>query len=103
LCSCEIPAQPIVSFLFDLEVKLTPPAARSGAALAVAIVRRSGTLDLTSPLASQLFLCQVNDAAPLDTMLSYVRHCFLPVSRSLLSADSLRGDGPNSANAGLFD
>ena len=52
-------------------------------------------LDANAALATQVFVCQVNSATPFDAMLAYVRHCFLPVSRSL-------GVDQNATNAGYY-
>jgi hypothetical protein len=52
-------------FSFDVEIKSI--ADKPG--LAVFVFRHSGQLNLTIPIAAQVFVCQVNDAAPLGLLI----------------------------------
>jgi hypothetical protein len=63
-----VPA-PAVTFTFDVEMR----SAGGKGGVSVAIVRRRGQLDPAVSLSSQIFICQVNDAAPLG-MFFYSLH-----------------------------
>ena len=53
------------SFSFDLEIKSSGGSGAGKGGMAIAIMRRSGQLDASTTMAAQVFVCQVNDAAPL--------------------------------------
>jgi hypothetical protein len=57
--------------VFDLDMR--SGGARGAGNLSIAIVRRSGQLDPSQPLANQIFVCQVNDSSPLG---QFVQVCF---------------------------
>ena len=66
---------PAVTFTFDVEMK----SAGGKGGVSVAIVRRRGQLDPAVSLSSQIFICQVNDAAPLGM------YVFLFTARAIYS------------------
>lgn len=52
----------------------------------VAFIKAVPTLDLSSsPLSSQLLVMSLNESSLFESMLSYVRHAFLPYSRAWMS------------------
>ena len=59
---------------------------------AVAFIKAMSVLDSRRPLGVQLFVCELNDKSPFQTILAYVRHCFLPYSKSLLSSEEKKED-----------
>lgn len=63
----------LVSFVFDLDVKAAAPSSASGNAntLSLALVRRVGPLDMTTALAGQLLVCQVQNSSPLGRVLHF--------------------------------
>ncbi len=81
----------IESFTFELQLKADKPQqgkkqGRSSAA--VAFLKSTGSVTDSLPLPTQLHLCQLNPASPFETILAYVRHCFLPFSRTALMSAS---------------
>jgi hypothetical protein len=68
----------------------------------VAFIKTVAAIDPATPFSAQLHLCQLNPNAPFDSILSYVRHCFLPYSRALMASVLDDGDDKKDpANAGL--
>jgi len=66
---------------------------------AVAFIKAMSVLDSRRPLGVQLFVCELNDKSPFQTILAYVRHCFLPYSKSLLSSEEKKEDSTCSLRA----
>lgn len=75
-------------FHFDLRMKTQSTEKGS---VVVALIK-SSTLDVVRPMAQQLHVCEINDKAPFQSILSYVRHCFLPFSRSLVAISDEKTD-----------
>eukprot|EP00808_Paulinella_micropora_P012801 g22584.t1 len=50
----------------------------------VAFIKASASALVSENLPAQLHLCQIRDTAPFETILNYVRQCFLPYSRALM-------------------
>jgi dynein cytoplasmic 1 heavy chain len=79
-----------VTFSFESEAK------RSGdVGVRVGLIKVPGLLSASTPIANQVFLCQINDNAPFQSILSYVRHCFLPYSRSLIGTQDEKKEDRN--------
>jgi hypothetical protein len=72
----------------------TPSAAGAAGAAAkqhtsvtsVAFIKTVSAVDKDAALTSQLHCCSLNPTAPFDSILNYVRHCFLPFSRALMAS-----------------
>ena len=72
------------SFLFSTQPPSSLPSATlSTIASSLAVIKQSASLDVSVPLAQQLYVCTLHSPAMFDTLLSYVRHLFLPFSRTL--------------------
>ena len=94
--------EPPDSFLFSTSPPSSlPPSLSSTLRASVAFIKHSPTLDPSQPLASQLYACSLHSPALFDTLLSYVRHLFLPFSRtSPPSDDASKAPGGADAAAG---
>ena len=72
------------SFLFSTQPPSSFPAAvLSTITSSLSVIKQSASLDASVPLAQQLYVCTLHSPAMFDTLLSYVRHLFLPFSRTL--------------------
>ena len=89
--------EPSETFLFSTSPPSTLPASTlSTIAASVAFIKHSPTLDPTAPLSSQLYACSLHSPAMFDTILSYVRHLFLPFSRTAVHPSEPDGAKPDS-------
>eukprot|EP00466_Bigelowiella_natans_P012270 jgi/Bigna1/52380/estExt_Genewise1Plus.C_70193 len=61
--------------------------ARVKRSISVIFVKCIPTLEADKPLGQQIYMCQVKDGAPYEAMLNFVRHAFLPYSRSIMATD----------------
>eukprot|EP00456_Euglypha_rotunda_P027257 TRINITY_DN21814_c0_g1_i1.p1 TRINITY_DN21814_c0_g1~~TRINITY_DN21814_c0_g1_i1.p1 ORF type:complete len:247 (-),score=40.46 TRINITY_DN21814_c0_g1_i1:19-660(-) len=75
-------------YLFQVDMKTGShlAAGKKETIVSLAFIKSLSQLD-SSPMASQLHVCQLRDDSPFQTILRYVRHCFLPYSRSLLETE----------------
>ena len=80
--------EPPDSFLFSTSPPSSLPSSLSSTLRAtVAFIKHTPTLDPSQPLAAQLYTCSLHSPTLFDTLLSYVRHLFLPFSRTSPSSD----------------
>lgn len=71
------------SYSFDLQLKPPSSVEKEKVTASVAFIKTSPSLDLSSsPLSTQLLLICINESNLFESMLTYVRHCFLPYSRA---------------------
>ena len=80
----------IRSLSVHTEVQYAKRRGSSPDGMSVVFIKSLPTIDASKPLAGQVFLCQLKDSAPYEAILNYVRHAFLPYSRSIMSHD--KGD-----------
>eukprot|EP00954_Amorphochlora_amoebiformis_P005563 439283-Amorphochlora_amoeboformis.AAC.2 len=55
--------------------------------ISVLFIKSFPQLQEGRPLPQQIYACQVKDTAPYEAMLNFVRHAFLPYSRSIMATD----------------
>jgi dynein heavy chain 1 len=83
-------------YVFELQMK---PLEDSNGGAAMAYLKIAAPLDSTTPLHSQLHVVQIDEKNPFAAILAYVRHCFLPFTRSLM-ATALENDKTNESDLG---
>lgn len=77
------------SYSFDLQLKAVSPSDKERVVATVAFIKGVATLDLSSsPLSAQLLVMSLNESSLFESMLSYVRHAFLPYSRAWMSGSA---------------
>lgn len=69
-------------FVFELQVK---PLEDSNGGAAIAYIKSHVPLEADKAIAGQLQVCHLDEANPFQTILSYVKQCFLPLSRVLMA------------------
>lgn len=85
------------SYSFDLTLKPPNPSDKERVAATVALIKTAPTIDLaSSPLSAQLLLLSVNESNLFESMLAYVRHCFLPYSRAWMGGSAGEADKPET-------
>jgi len=75
----------IESYSFDLETKAPSVSDRDKSVCSVVLIKLSTSLDASSAMSSQLLVLSLQESILFETMLAYVRHCFLPYSRAWMS------------------
>lgn len=55
--------------------------------LSVMFIKCNTTIEAGRPLGQQIYFCQMKNGAPYEAMLNFVRHAFLPFSRSIMAVD----------------
>eukprot|EP00954_Amorphochlora_amoebiformis_P022710 1355103-Amorphochlora_amoeboformis.AAC.1 len=55
--------------------------------VSVMFIKSVPTLRAKIPLGHQIYICQIKDTSPYEAMLNFVRHAFLPYSRSIIATD----------------
>ncbi len=81
----------VLEEVYTLELTVAPSKAKS--VHSIIFFKSTGVLEESQPMSSQLTSCQINHNSPFESILNYVRHAFLPYSRSLVEAgDSKEGD-----------
>ncbi len=63
----------------------------------VAYIKTVPAIDPNVSFSSQLHAVQLNPTAPFESILSYVRHCFLPYSRAIMASSLDDGDDKKDA------
>ena len=77
---------------------------KEGQSLLVCFIKATRTLSTANPIANQIFLCELSSKAPYQTLLAYVRHCFLPFSRSLaIPSEEKKDDKKKSTDSLVFN
>ena len=103
VCVCFVLQKIIHSFAFDaqhhvlilsyhgdgismsLNLKSEGEIRQSDSLFRLAFVRQSDCLKADLPLERQIRVCQLNGSSPLEDLLAFVRFCFYPYSKSVLS------------------
>jgi hypothetical protein len=77
---------PLESYTFDLQLRAPSPNDTYVTVGSLAIIKSTPSLDLASaPIGAQLLLITMHEANLFESMLTYVRHAFLPYTRAWIA------------------
>eukprot|EP00457_Paulinella_chromatophora_P000017 gb/GEZN01000017.1/.p1 GENE.gb/GEZN01000017.1/~~gb/GEZN01000017.1/.p1 ORF type:complete len:4783 (-),score=794.37 gb/GEZN01000017.1/:118-14466(-) len=93
--------------LYQFDVDLKASAERGSQSneksTSIALIKVSSAALVAEHLAAQLLICQIRDMAPFETILSYVRQCYLPYSRALMErADRQPAEAKGEADVAVL-